>query len=81
MAETRVEQWKRKLLDLSLRNRLLNCRDGRQFLPLACADVAKLEDRLSAMAVVPVESTLSPAETTKRLKEIYRAGRTAACGE
>ena len=77
MAETRVEQWKRKLLDLSLRNRLLNCRDGRQFLPLACADVAKLEDRLSAMAVVPVESALPPAETTKRLKEIYRAGRTA----
>ena len=77
MAETRVEQWKRKLLDLSLRNRLLNCRDGRQFLPLACADVAKMEDKLSGMASVPVESALPPAETVKRLREIYRAGRTA----
>ena len=77
MAETRVEQWKRKLLDLSLRNRLLNCRDGRQFLPLTCADVTKLEDRLSSTASVAVESALPPAETVKRLREIYRAGRTA----
>ena len=77
MAETRVEQWKRKLLDLSLRNRLLNCRDGRQFLPLTCADVTKLEDKLSSAASVVVESALPPAETVKRLREIYRAGRTA----
>lgn len=34
MAETRVEQWKRKLLDLSLRNPLLNVRDSSKFLPL-----------------------------------------------
>ena len=27
MAESRVEQWKRRLLDLSLRNPLLNARD------------------------------------------------------
>ena len=31
--ETRVDQWKRKLLDLSLRNPLLNARDGAKFLP------------------------------------------------
>ena len=34
MAEQRVEQWKRKLLDLSLRNPLLNVRDSAKFLPL-----------------------------------------------
>lgn len=28
MIESRVEQWKRKLLDLSLRNPLLNAKDG-----------------------------------------------------
>ena len=77
MAETRVDRWKRKLLDLSLRNRLLNCRDGRQVLPLDCGDVAKLEDGLAADAAVPVASALAPAETAKRLKEIHRAGRTA----
>ena len=31
--EIRVDQWKRKLLDLSLRNPLLNARDGAKFLP------------------------------------------------
>ena len=34
MSELRVEQWKRKLLDLSLRNPLLNVRDSLRFLPL-----------------------------------------------
>ena len=77
MAETRVEQWKRKLLDLSLRNRLLNCRDGKQVLPLSSGDVAKLEDMLAVEASVPVASALPPGETAKRLKEIHRAGKTA----
>lgn len=77
MPETRVERWQRRLLDLSLRNRLLNARDGRQLLPLSCEDVAVLEDRLAANAEIGVTSNLPPAECLKRLKEIYRAGRTA----
>ena len=77
MVESRVERWKRKLLDLSLRNRLLNCRDGKQVLPLASGDVAKLEDMLAVESSVPVASALPPGETAKRLKEIHRAGRTA----
>ena len=77
MAEPRAEQWKRRLLDLSLRNRLLNCRDGRQLLPLVCGDVARLEDSLSANVSVAVDSPLAPAETLKRLREIFRAGRVA----
>ncbi|MBR4654786.1 MAG: DUF4011 domain-containing protein [Kiritimatiellae bacterium] len=77
MSEPRVEGWKRRLLDLSLRNRLLNCRDGKLVLPLDCDDVARLEDRISASASVAVESSLAPQETVRRLKEIYRAGRTA----
>ena len=32
-SELRVDQWKRKLLDLSLRNPLPNARDGAKFLP------------------------------------------------
>ena len=34
MSDNRVEQWKRKLLDLSMCNPLLNARDGRKFLPI-----------------------------------------------
>ena len=44
----RVERWQRKLLDLSLRNRLLNYRDSKRTLPLRCPDVGALEDALTA---------------------------------
>ncbi len=44
----RIERWQRKLLDLSLRNRLLNFRDSKQTVPFRCADVAALEDALAA---------------------------------
>ena len=44
----RRERWQRKLLDLSLRNRLLNYRDSKQTLPLRCPNVAVLEDELAA---------------------------------
>ena len=43
----RIERWQRKLLDLSLRNRLLNYRDSKQTLPLRCPSVADLEDGLA----------------------------------
>ena len=43
----RIERWQRKLLDLSLRNRLLNFRDGKQTVPFRCPDVAALEDALA----------------------------------
>ena len=34
MSDNRVEQLKRNLLDLSMRNPLLNAREGRKFLPI-----------------------------------------------
>lgn len=43
----RIERWQRKLLDLSLRNRLLNFRPSRQAVPVLCPDVSRLEDRLA----------------------------------
>ncbi len=44
----RVERWKRKLLDLSLRNRLLNFRPTSKTLELDCPDLGELEDRLAS---------------------------------
>ncbi len=44
---TRVDRWKRRLLDLSLRNRLLNHRTTSKTIPLAGHDLARLEDLLS----------------------------------
>ena len=47
-SQDRIERWQRKLLDLSLRNRLLNYRDSKQTLPLRCPSVAVFEDELAA---------------------------------
>ncbi|MGD9617665.1 MAG: DUF4011 domain-containing protein [Alphaproteobacteria bacterium] len=43
----RLERWKRKLLDLSLRNRLLNFKATNGTVPLVCPDAARLEDMLA----------------------------------
>ena len=52
----RVVRWSQKLLDLSLRNRLLNVRDGKLVLPLFCRDIATLEDRLATSENVRIET-------------------------
>jgi hypothetical protein len=43
----RLEIWKRNLLDLSLKNRLLNFKDSKSIIAIECPDPAMLEDRLS----------------------------------
>ncbi len=44
----RIERWQAKLLDLSLRNRLLNFKPGKQTAPCLVPDVGALEDALAA---------------------------------
>ena len=43
----RLEKWKASLLDLTLRNRLLNFKDGKNTIPLECPEPARLEDLLA----------------------------------
>ncbi|WP_134681523.1 DUF3320 domain-containing protein [Paracoccus ravus] len=43
----RIERWQRKLLDLSLGNKLLNFRETRLSVPLLCPDLSALEDSLA----------------------------------
>jgi very-short-patch-repair endonuclease len=43
----RLEVWKRNLLDLTLKNRLLNFKDTKSTVGIECPDPASLEDRLS----------------------------------
>lgn len=45
--EGRIERWKRRLLDLTLRNNLLNFKQTKRALPIFCPDPAKLEDQLA----------------------------------
>lgn len=44
---TRLDRWKRKLLDLTLNNRLLNFRDSKKNLPILCPELGSLEDALA----------------------------------
>src|SRR5690606_8529983 len=58
-AEGRIQRWQRKLLDLSLRNKLLNFRPTKQTVPVLCPDLAHLENRLAAgtkLRLVSLES-------------------------
>ena len=46
-AAGRIERWQAKLLDLGLRNRLLNFADSKRTVTFLCPDVAFLEDKLA----------------------------------
>ena len=82
----RVVRWSQKLLDLTLRNRLLNVRESKQVLPLVCRDIGLVEDRLAKSAEIPVTlgdpaedllvSGCTAPETAKRLKLLYRLAKT-----
>lgn len=52
----RIERWQRKLLDLSLRNRLLNFKDSKQVVPFLCPNVPQLEDQLASGTKIRVIS-------------------------
>lgn len=54
--EGRIERWRSRLLDLSLRNRLLNFAEGKRVVPFLCPDVAYLEDRLAEGASIRIIS-------------------------
>lgn len=43
----RIARWQRKLLDLSLMNRLLNFKETKASVPLICPDISGTEDRLA----------------------------------
>ncbi len=64
----RMSHWQQKLLDLSLRNRLLNTRPSKQVVDLSNSDFANLEDLLSCGKIIRVKSfeeVLSAAELEK----------------
>ena len=52
----RVAHWTQKMLDLSLRNRLLNVRDTGQVIPVVCSDITLLEDKIAANEILSLES-------------------------
>lgn len=84
MSDNRVEQWKRNLLDLSMRNPLLNAREGRKFLPIKQGGIySNAENETAVVPYSPpetdgkmsIESELTEKELKKRLKELYTTSR------
>jgi hypothetical protein len=68
----RVERWKRKLLDLTLRNKLLNFKAGKGSVVLECASPGALEDGLAAgheFRLKPVSDVLSGSD--ERSADLY----------
>ncbi len=55
----RIERWKRRLLDLTNRNRLLNFVESKKTAPLLCADLGRFEDALADGRVLTLRSALS----------------------
>lgn len=70
----RLARWQRKLLDLSLRNNLLNFKSGKKSLKLEAPDAAALEDLLAegqALKLLPRPDLMDGADP--RDKDIYES--------
>lgn len=67
----RIERWRTRLLDLSLRNRLLNFRHSARTLTIHAPDVARLEDTLADGQALNLlhEIDTDPSFLTKALEE------------
>ena len=60
--DIRIDRWRQQLLDLSLRNRLLNFRETKQTVPIICHDAGMLEDTIAArtpMKILPASNLMS----------------------
>ena len=71
----RLERWQTRLLDLTLRNRLLNHRATKTSLRIICPEPARLEDKLAKGARIQIAAVPKPSSERKD-EEIYqrRAG-------
>ena len=71
-AAGRIDRWQKKLLDLTLRNRLLNFPDSKKTIPFLCTDVAYLEDRLANGAAIRITSLPQQNPLGERDAALYR---------
>ena len=70
---TRLDRWKRKLLDLTLNNRQLNFRESKKNLPILCPDLGSLEDALADGKAFKIFSRLGDVgEGNSRNADVHR---------
>lgn len=71
-AAGRIDRWQKKLLDLTLRNRLLNFPASKKTIPFVCTDVAYLEDRLAHGVAIRIVSLPEQNPLGERDAALYR---------
>jgi very-short-patch-repair endonuclease/RecA/RadA recombinase len=71
-AAGRIDRWQKKLLDLTLHNKLLNFPDSKKTIPFLCTDVAYLEDRLADGAAIRIVSLPEQNPLGERDAALYR---------
>lgn len=70
---TRLDRWKRKLLDLTMHNRLLNFKESKKNLPILCPDLGSLEDALADGTTFKVYPKLNDlGENNARNADVHR---------
>ena len=77
--EGRLSAWKSRLLDLTLRNRLLNFKPTKTTLQLVAPDLARLEDTLAdgvEFSLKPLPELMEGADPRMAALHTQRAGRT-----
>lgn len=74
-AAGRIDRWQKKLLDLTLRNRLLNFPDTQKTIPFLCPDVPYLEDRLASGATIRLISLPEQNPVGERDEALFRETR------
>ncbi|MEM9763301.1 MAG: DUF4011 domain-containing protein [Pseudomonadota bacterium] len=70
--DDRIARWQRKLLDLSLRNRLLNFADTKSAVPFVCGDVPGLEDSLADGVAFRIISLVDENPIGERDADLHR---------
>ena len=75
-SSSRRDGWERKLLDLTMRNPMLNLRPGKNILPLWETDVPRIISLLKANRLSEIVGKRDE-DNTDALKNLYRASRTS----
>jgi very-short-patch-repair endonuclease len=71
-AAGRIARWQNRLLDLGLRNRLLNFSENKRTVSFLCTDIDYLEDRLAEGATVKIISLPEQNPLGERDAALYR---------
>lgn len=72
--QTRLDQWKRSLLDLTKRNRLLNLKPSRTAIRIECPDPGLLEDKLADEETIKIIPRMSLGEGRDEAMHVARTG-------